>query len=148
MEDRIERTIDLKAPVERVWRAVTDHEEFGEWFKVALEGPFVVGEMSRGQITYPGCEHMKWRVIVKAMEKDKLFAFSWCPYDLDPDTDPKSENHTLVEFRLEPTSSGTRLTISESGFTSLPEDPENAEAFRRNSGGWDGQVENIKTHVE
>ena len=54
MVDRIEKTIELKAPVSRVWRALTDHQEFGKWFRVRLEGPFVPGQVSRGQITYPG----------------------------------------------------------------------------------------------
>src|SRR4051794_5582890 len=57
MSDRIEKAIELNAPVERVWRALTDHGEFGEWFRVKLDGPFVPGEMSTGHITYPGYEH-------------------------------------------------------------------------------------------
>ena len=68
MEDRIEKTIELTAPVARVWRALTNHEEFGVWFRVKLDGPFVVGEVSRGRITYPGYEHMKWEATVQAME--------------------------------------------------------------------------------
>ena len=67
MQDKIEKTVELKAPITRVWRAVTDHEEFGEWFQVKLDGPFVVGEVSRGRITYPGYEHMKWEAKVQAM---------------------------------------------------------------------------------
>jgi len=49
MTDRIEKSIAIAAPVERVWRALTDHEEFGAWFRVQLEGPFVPGEVSRGR---------------------------------------------------------------------------------------------------
>ncbi|HYI82088.1 MAG TPA: SRPBCC family protein, partial [Acetobacteraceae bacterium] len=75
MTDRIEKTIELNAPVERVWRALTDHHEFGAWFRVKLEGPFVPGEMSRGQITYPGYEHVAWKAKVVAMEKPRLFSF-------------------------------------------------------------------------
>ena len=109
MQDRIERTIELHASPTRVWRALTDYREFGAWFKVDLEGPFVVGEVSRGQITYPGYEHMRWAATVTAMEPQRLFAFSWCPYAWDADVDYSQEPQTLVEFRLTPTAKGTQL---------------------------------------
>ena len=148
MQDRIEKSIELKAPVARVWRAITDHEEFGEWFRVKLEGPFAVGEVSLGQITYPGYEHMKWEATVEAMEPEKRFAFRWCPYNEPPDpaeTDPPT---TLVEFRLEAIPTGTRLVITESGFSALPDDPRRIDALRQNSEGWESQVKNIIAHVE
>ena len=147
MEDRIEKTVELKAPVARVWRALTDHKEFGEWFRVALEGPFVVGEVSRGQITYPGYEHMKWVAQIKTMETERLFAYTWCPFDIDPGVDSAQEAQTLVEFRLEPTASGTRL-VSESGFSALPDDERRVDAMRRNSEGWSAQVKNIAAYVD
>ena len=59
MNDRIEMRIQLKAPVSQVWRALMDYREFGEWFRVKLDGPFVKGQVSRGSMTYPGCEHVK-----------------------------------------------------------------------------------------
>ena len=77
MNDAIEKRIELKAPVSRVWRALTDHREFGEWFRVKLEGPFVPGQVSRGQITYPGYEHVKWEAVVQKMEPERLFSFTW-----------------------------------------------------------------------
>ena len=55
-----EEEFELKAPVSRVWRAITDYREFGEWFRVKLDGPFVAGETSTGHITHPGYEHLKW----------------------------------------------------------------------------------------
>ena len=64
--DRIEKQIELKAPVERVWRALTDYKEFGEWFRVKLDGPFKVGRESTGFITWPGYEHLKWTAVVRA----------------------------------------------------------------------------------
>ncbi|MDH3216341.1 MAG: SRPBCC family protein [Candidatus Krumholzibacteria bacterium] len=148
MQDRIEKTIELKAPVARVWRALTDHQEFGEWFRVKLDVPFEVGKVSRGQVTYPGYEHMKWEATVQVMEPDRLFSFSWCPYGGDPDVDYSNEPQTLVEFRLEPTSSGTRLNITESGFNALPDDERRVNALRRNTQGWDAQAKNITSHVE
>ncbi len=77
MSDRIEKTVELNAPVERVWRALTDHKEFGEWFRVKLDGPFVPGEVSTGQITYPGYEHIKWNATIEQMEAPRLFSFRW-----------------------------------------------------------------------
>ena len=148
MQDRIEKTIDLKAPVARVWRALTDHKEFGTWFRVNIDGPFVTGEVSRGQMTHPGCEHMKWRATVKAMDAERLFSFIWCPLSDGADVDPSDEPHTLVEFKLEPTPAGTRLVISESGFSALPDGPRRVEVLRRNTEGWNGQVKNITAHVE
>ena len=147
MQDRIEKSIELMASVERVWRALTDHEEFGEWFRVKLDGPFVVGDVSRGQITYPGYEHMAWQAEVQAMDPERLFSFTWCPYGGDPDVDYSDEPKTLVEFRLEPTPDGTRLDISESGFNALPDEPRRIDALRRNTQGWTAQVKNITAHV-
>jgi len=147
MEDRIEKTIELSAPVARVWSALTDSDEFGAWFRVKLDGPFVVGEMSEGFITYPGYEHMKWEAEVQAMEPERLFSFTWCPYGGDPDVDYSNEPTTLVEFRLEPTQDGTRLVITESGFNALPDDDRRVDALRRNEQGWTAQVGHITAHV-
>ena len=79
------------------------------------------------------------------MEPERLFVFSWCPTAIEPGADYDNEPKMLVEFRLEPTESGTRLTITESGFAALP-DPERLEAFRRNKEGWDGQAKNIAAY--
>ena len=146
MNDRIEKRIELAAPVSRVWRALTDYREFGEWFRVKLEGPFVVGQVSRGQITYPGFEHVKWQATVQKMEPERLFSFTWHPYAVDPKVDYAQEPPTLVEFRLEKTAGGTLLTVTESGFDKIPKH-RRAEAFRMNEGGWTAQLENIERHV-
>jgi uncharacterized protein YndB with AHSA1/START domain len=73
MNDSIEKQIELKAPVSRVWRALTDYREFGEWFRVKLDGPFVPGQLSRGRITHPGYEHIRWEATVRKMEPERLF---------------------------------------------------------------------------
>jgi uncharacterized protein YndB with AHSA1/START domain len=146
MENRIEKCIELKAPVSRVWRALTDHREFGEWFRVKLDGPFVVGQISRGQITYPGYEYLKWEAVVQKMEAERLFALTWHPYAIDPNVDYSQEPSTLVEFRLEKILSGTLLTLTESGFDKIPSD-RRLEAFRMNDGGWTEQMKNIETYV-
>lgn len=140
MVDRIEKQIELKAPVSRVWRAITDYREFGEWFKVRLDGPFVPGQVSTGQITYPGYEHLKWEAMVQEMQPERLFSYTW-----NPGLNGFAPVDTLVEFRLEPTATGTLLTVTESGFEKLGEMA--AEALRRNEGGWTTQMKNIESYV-
>ena len=147
MSDRIEKSIILRAPIERVWKVLTDHVEFGTWFKVKLEGPFVVGQVAKGRITYPGYEHVVWRAKVEVMDRPSLFSMSWHPYAVDPAVDYDSEPSTLIEFRLEPTANGTHLTIVESGFDALPAH-RREEAFLRNDDGWSQQIENIRAHVD
>jgi len=148
MNDRIEKKIELKAPISRVWRALTDYREFGQWFQVKLEGPFARGETSRGQITYPGYEHLKWEAVVQEMEPQKLFSFTW-PHtrfiDREHYAPDASDPVTLVEFRLEQTQVGTLLMITESGFDKFPPDFRE-EAFRRNEGGWAEQLRNLEKH--
>jgi uncharacterized protein YndB with AHSA1/START domain len=150
MNERIEKRIEIKAPVSRVWRAITDYREFGEWFRVKLEGPFVPGQVSRGQITYPGYEHVTWEAMVEKMDPERLFSFTWpharslekADYSQDNSANPK----TLVEFRLERTANGTLLVLTESGFDKIPADWR-SEAFRRNDGGWTEQMKNIEGYV-
>lgn len=146
MANHIMKTIELAAPIERVWRAITDHEEFGTWFRVKLDGPFRLGERSTGRITYPGSEHYRWEAEVVCMEPPHHFAFTW-PHPADPHAASYAgEPRTLVEFRLEPTAQGTRLTIIESGFEAIPAD-RRATAMRGNEGGWEEQIGNIRAHV-
>ena len=114
MEDQIIRTIELKAPIERVWKALTDHEEFGSWFRLSLHGPFRIGELTFGETRYPGHEGLPFWARVVAMDEPWLFSFVW-PMDEgikpdDPDVDQKT---TLVEFTLESTANRTKLTVRE-----------------------------------
>jgi len=150
MSDRIEKRIELKAPVSRVWRALTDYREFGEWFLVKLEGPFVPGQITRGRITYPGYEHVKWEALVEKMEPERLFSFTWAhPKSLDKahySEDYSGLPTTLVEFRLEKTAGGTLLRLTESGFDKFPAD-QREEFSRRNDGGWTEQMKNIERYV-
>ena len=146
MTDRIEKQIELKAPVARVWRAITDHQQFGEWFKVKIEGPFVPGEVSRGHMTHPGWEHVQWEAVVKEMKPESYFSYTWHPYAIDPKVDYSGETPTLVEFHLEPTDTGTLLKITESGFDKIPAH-RRAEAFKMDDGGWTSQIKNIANYV-
>ena len=145
--DRIERKILLKAPRSRVWRALSNAEEFGNWFGVALEGKaFVAGRRVQGYITYPGYEHLLFDVLVERMEPERLLSMRWHPAAIDPAVDYSKEPTTLVVFELAEAEGGTLLTLVESGFDQIP--PERRlEAFRMNSGGWDEQMKNIEKHV-
>lgn len=146
MESRIEKRIELKAPVARVWRALTDYREFSEWFGVKMESPFVPGKASSGRITYPGYEHLQLEVSVQKMEPERLFSFTWHPYAVDPKKDYSGETPTLVEFCLEKTPSGTLLVVTESGFDKIPSDRRD-KAFLMNDSGWAEQMENIARYV-
>lgn len=144
--DRVEQSIELRAPQARVWRALTDAEEFGTWFRAKLEGRFALGQTLKGNITYPGYEHLRLEVTVVTLEAQQRFAFRWHPYAIDPHMDYSKEPTTLVEFRLQAIPEGTRLTVVESGFDQLP--PERRElAFRMNQQGWSGQMANIQHYV-
>jgi uncharacterized protein YndB with AHSA1/START domain len=166
--DRIEKQVTLRAPVSRVWRALTDAREFSSWFGLRLEGDFAAGKPIAGVFDERLDEaaimaHQKnmglapSRVVmpppgstfctVERMEPERLFSFRWIPYGVDAEIDPTSEPTTLVEFRLEPVPEGTRLTITESGFDRVPAH-RRERAFRMNEGGWAGQAENLRKHVE
>src|SRR5258708_18887 len=146
-EQKIEKKIELRAPVSRVWRALTDYHEFGEWFRVKLNGPFVAGQVTRGQITFPGYEHATFEAVVQKLEPETLFSYTWHPYSVDAAVDYSKESSTLVEFRLEKIAGGTLLRVTESGFGNLPSD-RGLEAFRMNDNGWAQQVKSMEAYVE
>jgi uncharacterized protein YndB with AHSA1/START domain len=145
--DRVEKQVLLRAPRARVWRALTDAGQFGAWFGVELETGFAVGQRAAGKITHPGYEHLTFEVTVERMEAERLFAFRWHPYAIDPEVDYSDEPTTLVEFRLDEVPGGTQLTVVESGFDRVPAE-RRALAFRMNAEGWAIQMENVRRHVE
>jgi uncharacterized protein YndB with AHSA1/START domain len=144
--DRIEKKIVLRAPLARVWRALTDAGQFGTWFGAKLDGTFAEGATIRGHITSPGYEHVKVELQIERIVPQQLFSYRWHPYAIDASVDYSNEPPTLVEFRLEETAGGTQLTVVESGFDRLPPS-RRAEAFRMNEGGWSAQLTNIDRHV-
>ena len=145
--DRIERQILLKASLSRVWRALSNAEEFGNWFGAALKGQsFIPGQRVQGNITYPGYEHLVFDVLVVEVQPERLLSFRWHPAAIDPSVDYSQEPATLVEFELNEVDDGVLLKCVESGFDSIPPS-RRLEAFRMNSGGWDQQMKNIEKHV-
>jgi uncharacterized protein YndB with AHSA1/START domain len=166
--DKIVKQVTLRAPLARVWHAIANASEFGRWFGVNLKGNFAVGQTITGTFNQKldeaaimehqrksGLSPSKIRqpednfvfCTVERIEPERYFSFRWIPYGIDAEIDPKTEPTTLVEFHLEKVAEGTRLTIVESGFEAVPEH-RRERAFRMNEGGWAGQGENIKKHVE
>ena len=144
--DRIEKQIVLKAPLERVWRALTDTTEFGAWFRVKLSGKFVPGQSIAGPVLHPGYEHLTWRVTVEQMVPMRQFAWRWHPHAIDSNKDYSHERTTLVLFELSETPGGTLLKVTESGFDGIPLERRDT-AYRGNSEGWSIQMGNIERHV-
>jgi uncharacterized protein YndB with AHSA1/START domain len=146
--DRIERSVVIKAPRERVWRALSNAEEFGAWFGANLAGQtFAPGQRACGHITHPGYEHIFMDVLVERIEPQDLLSFHWHPYAVDPAVDYSKEEPTLVTFTLKDApGNGTLLTVVESGFDKVPPQ-RRLEAFRMNSRGWEAQMDNIVRHV-
>lgn len=145
--DRIERQILIKAPPSRVWRALTNPDEFGRWFHVNLTGAsFEPGKRIQAEITYPGYEHVVWDVVIERMEPERVFSWRWHPAAVERGVDYSAEPTTLVEFMLRGVEGGTEVSVVESGFDKLP--PERRlGAFRMNSEGWDIQLGNIENYV-
>jgi uncharacterized protein YndB with AHSA1/START domain len=145
--DRIERNIVLKAPRSRVWRALTDPKEFGDWFGVSLQSKsMAAGRPVRGHVTHPGYEHVVFEVMIERIEPEHLLSWRWHPYAVDSAIDYSAEPTTLVEFELQDAEGSTLLRVVESGFVNVPV-ARRLEAFRMNSGGWDQQMKNIEKHV-
>jgi uncharacterized protein YndB with AHSA1/START domain len=155
--DRIEKKVLLRAPLARVWRAISDAKEFGSWFGVKFDAPFTPGaklrgvivpttvneEVARSQKPYEGTP---FEITVEEMEPERLFSFRWHPYAVERGVDYSLEPTTLVAFTLEKTVDGTMLTITESGFDQVPL-ARRAKAFSANEGGWSKQVELIEAYL-
>lgn len=145
--DRIEKQLMINAPRAKVWRAISDSQEFGKWFRVAIEGPFVAGQSVRGRILTPGYDHVHMTMEIVAVDATRgYFAYRWHPFAIDAKVDYSGEPTTLVEFQLSETGSGTKVAITESGFDGIPAHRRD-EAFRMNTMGWEAQLKNIEAHV-
>ena len=155
--DRIEKTILLRAPNDRVWRAISNAEEFGTWFGVEFDAPFEAGTRINGRIvpTKVDPEIAKaqephagtlFECSIERVEPIRLFSFRWNPCVAEPGVENSNEPSTLVVFELEEVSGGTRLTITESGFDKIPVE-RRASAFARNEQGWEGQTKLIEKYL-
>ena len=147
--DRIERSIVINAPRERVWRALSNAEEFGTWFGADLKGQsFAPGQRVRGRVSQCGHENVWFDVVIERMEPPDLLSYHWHPYAHDPAVDYAAEAPTQVVFTLrDAPGQGTLLTVVESGFDRVPPQ-RRLEAFRMHGQGWDRQLGNIARHAE
>lgn len=145
--DRIERHILLRASRSRVWKALTDAEEFGRWFGVNFDGKrFIAGTEVEARVTYPGFEHVIMKLWIERIEPERHFSWRWHPAANDPDVDYSQEPKTLVVFELHEVAGGTRLSVVESGLNQIPIE-RRAHVFRLNTEGWDQQLVSIETYV-
>ena len=155
--DRIEKKILLRAPLERVWRAISDSTEFGKWFGVKFDAPFAPGAALRGAIVgttvdpevakmQKAFEGKPFQITIEQMVPESLFSFRWHPNALEPGFDYSVEPTTLVAFALEQTPDGVLLTVSESGFDQIPL-ARRAKAFMANDAGWSIQVRLISEYL-
>jgi len=155
--DRIEKHITLKAPRARVWRAIADSNEFGQWFGVRFDAPFIAGatvagrivgttvdaEVARMQKPY---EDTRFEITIDRMEPERLFSFRWHPHAVDAEADYSKEPMTRVTFVLEDVEGGTKLTVTESGFDQIPLE-RRAKAFTANEHGWAIQLTLIEKYL-
>ncbi len=155
--DRIEKQVLLHAPLARVWSAISDADELGDWFGVRFDGPFVAGEalnarlvpttvdpdVAEGQRAYEGT---RFHIVVEQIEPMRLLSFRWHPYGVDPGVDYSKESMTLVAFELKEVEDGTLLTVTESGFDSVPLE-RRAKAFEMNERGWAAQMTLIAKYL-
>ncbi len=141
-ENSIEKQIVIKAPIAKVWSALTDAKQFGQWFKVDLQSDFVAGKTTMGKNTSKGFE-MKMAFHIKDIKPQSYFSYAWTPFPMDQTFDYSKEEPTLVEFFLQENNGGTLLTVKESGFNKITAS-RRAEAFRMHTGGWEAQLKNIE----
>lgn len=145
--DRIEKKVVLRAPRERVWRALVNAEEFGKWFGADLTGQrFVPGMKARGPITHEGYRHVTFEVEIQEIVPERRLSMRWHPSAVDPKRDYSGEPTTLIVFDLADAPGGTLLTVVESGFDQIPIE-RRAEALRGNDRGWSQQMNAIEKYV-
>lgn len=145
--DRIEKQVVLPAPRARVWRALTQTEEFNTWFGVELVGTFAPGARLRGRVKHPGYEHITMDITIEQLEAPHTLAWRWHPGAEDPGVERTTDETTLVTFKLEEVPEGTLLTVVETGFDRVPVS-RRARVYRENEGGWTGQMKAIKKYVD
>ena len=139
--DRIERTIELAQPPERVWQALTSAEGLGGWFGDRATVDLRPGGMA--YVEWDNKDDFKATLTISVVEPPTRFAWTWGIQGL-PDTDPR---RTYVEFILTPNGGGTRLTVTESGFAQVPEDLLDT-AYRGNVEGWRKELAELADYLD
>lgn len=137
--DRIERTLELKQAPEKVWQALTTKEGLGTWFGHSAEVDLRVG----GEVKLTWSSGDVATLKIARLEPPHVFGYTWSIYGLPAD-DPR---RTYVEFTLEPTGTGTTLTMVESGFAQLP-DAEHEKATAGNNEGWTSELAELVAYLD
>ena len=145
--NRIDRTIDINASPERVFRALTTATELSAWFQVTIEGEIVAGTDVWMTSVHPDHAGQRFNVKIIEVTAPRTMAWEWHPGAVDPTVDYSREPRTTVRFTLEPTERGTRLTISETGFDAISL-PRRAAVYKDNTQGWTEVLVWLKTYVE
>lgn len=144
---RIDRSIEIAAPPERVWRALTTPADLSAWFQVTIEGEIEPGADVWMTSVHPGHVGQRFRVTIKEMIPPRRVVWEWHPGEIDPNVDYSREPRTTVTFTLEPTREGTRLTVAETGFDRITL-ARRAKVFQDNSQGWAEVLVWLQTYVE
>jgi uncharacterized protein YndB with AHSA1/START domain len=144
---RIDRSIEIQAPLEKVWRALTTVAELSAWFRVQIEGEIAAGNEVDMISLYPGHEGKRFRVRFVELTPPKRFVWQWHPGAVDPSVDYSQEPRTTVTFNLEPFAGGTRLTVAETGFDEVSL-IRRAKVYGDNSQGWTEVLVWLQKHVE
>jgi uncharacterized protein YndB with AHSA1/START domain len=144
---RIDRTIEVNAPPDRVWRALTTAKDLSSWFHVTIEGDIAAGAEAWMTSTSPGHEGQRFLVRFTEMTPPRRFVWQWHPGAVDPVVDYSREPWTTVTFTLEPSGGGTRLSVSETGFNEISLS-RRAKVFADNSGGWTEVIVWIQKYAE
>jgi len=145
--DRIDRTIEVNAPPDRVWRVLTTAKDLAAWFKVNIEGEIAPGAEVWMTSTSPGYEGQRFLVRVTEMTPPRRFAWQWHPGAVDPAVDYAREPWTTVTFTLEPSGAGTRLSVAETGFNDVSL-ARRAKVFQDNTQGWAEVIVWIQKYAE
>jgi len=143
---KIERSILIRASRARVWRAITNVEEFSKWFGVTIEGEFMPGAQVRMTSLEPCGPDPVVRVTIVNVAPEQLFSWRWYP-GADRPPEGGEAPTTLVEFRLTEEDGGTRVTVTETGFEFMALE-RRAKAFGENSEGWKEQMRNLEHHLQ
>lgn len=141
MQDSITREIIVKANKEKVYTAITDPKQNVTWFSDAVEGGTL--EVGQSPILVFGNGKYRTQIYIEAANPFDYFSYRWVPGSTGIIGDVLAVPTTLVEFFIEEQADGTKITVKESGFSSLP--VEVAEkSFGENSGGWGQMMDRLE----
>ena len=144
---RIDRTIEIQAPPERVFKALTNADELSDWFQVRVEGQITAGGEVWMTSVHPDHAGQRWPVRIVELSAPRRVVWQWHPGQVDPTRDYSREPQTTVTFTLEPSGGGTRVSVSETGFDRIALE-RRAKVYEDNSQGWSEVLVWLQKYVE